>query len=138
MLIVFDLPYSTKLLISNNHQPNHVMPFLKIQTNATVPESQRTDLLASASSLVSEHLGKDEKFFMGIVEPDRSMFFAGSSDPLAFLELKALGLPAEKTKDLCSALCSLVNNALAIPPERIYVKFHGVNRGMWGWNGDIF
>ncbi len=114
------------------------MPYLKIQTNATVPDTQRNVLLSQASKLVSKHLGKDEKFFMGIVEPGQTMFFAGSSDPLAFLELKALGLPAEKTKDLCGALCSLVHTALAISPERIYVKFHGVNRGMWGWNGDLF
>ena len=114
------------------------MPYLRIQTNVAVNENQEDNLLTTSSRLVSGHLGKDEKFFMGIIEDQQAMYFAGSSDPLAFLELKALGLPAEKTKDLSRDLCELVELQLSIPPERIYVKFHSVNRGMWGWNGDVF
>lgn len=114
------------------------MPYLRLQTNVSLPSSRKDPLLARASELVSSHLGKDEKFFMGIIETEQCMFFAGSSAPLAFVELKALGLPAEKTRDLSRDLCELVENELTIPPDRIYVKFHNVNRGMWGWNGDVF
>ena len=114
------------------------MPYLRIQTNSSPNQESRQELLAGASQLVSTHLGKDEQFFMGIVEPDQTMYFAGSDAPLAFCELKALGLPAGKTKELSAELCGLVHQHLAIPPERIYVKFHHVNRGMWGWNGQIF
>ena len=91
-----------------------------------------------ASKLVSGHLDKDEKSFMGIVEPQRAMSFAGSGAPLAYLALKALELPAEKTRQLSNALCDLVYGQLAIPQDRIYLSFHNVNRGMWGWNGDVF
>ncbi|MFP6864349.1 MAG: phenylpyruvate tautomerase MIF-related protein [Roseibacillus sp.] len=114
------------------------MPYLRIQTNASVRKDQQDSLLSQASQLVSRHLGKDEKLFMGIIEDGQAMYFAGSSNPLAFLELKALGLPAEATKDLSRDLCSLVHEELSITPERIYVRFHNVNRGMWGWNGGIF
>ena len=107
------------------------MPYLRIQTNASVRKDQQESLLSQASQLVSRHLGKDEKFFMGIIENEQAIYFAGSSNPLAFLELKALGLPAEATKDL-------LYEELSITPERIYVRFHNVNRGMWGWNGGIF
>ena len=114
------------------------MPYLRIQTNVPVGKNQEDNLLGNASRLVSGQLGKDEKFFMGIIEAEQAMYFAGSSDPLAFVELKALGLPAEKTKDLSRALCDLVHEQLAVARQRIYAKFHNVNRGMWGWNGDIF
>jgi phenylpyruvate tautomerase PptA (4-oxalocrotonate tautomerase family) len=107
------------------------MPYLRIQTNASVRKDQQESLLSQASQLVSRHLGNDEKFFMGIIENEQAIYFAGSSNPLAFLELKALGLPAEATKDL-------LHEELSITPERIYVRFHNVNRGMWGWNGGIF
>ena len=114
------------------------MPYLRIQTNVPVERDQEEGLLSDASRLVSGHLGKDEKFFMGIVESKQAMYFSGSSDPLAFLELKALGLPAEKTKELSRDLCGLVEQVLSVSRDRIYVKFHNVNRGMWGWNGDVF
>ena len=114
------------------------MPYLCIQTNVSVSDAHKEPLLSEASRLVSRNLGKDEKFFMGMIEPDQAMYFAGSTAPLAFLELKALGLPAEKTRDLSHDLCDLVEAHLSVARDRIYVKFHNVNRGMWGWNGDVF
>jgi phenylpyruvate tautomerase PptA (4-oxalocrotonate tautomerase family) len=66
------------------------------------------------------------------------MLFGGSDDPVAFLELKAIGLPARKTRRLSEALCKLVEDHLGIPASRVYVKFITVPRGMWGWKGDTF
>ncbi|CAN5463575.1 phenylpyruvate tautomerase MIF-related protein [soil metagenome] len=114
------------------------MPYLRIKTNTTPDDGVGKELLAAVSSLVSEQLGKHEKFFMGAFEPGAEMIFAGSDAPLASLELKALGLPGQKTKVLSKALCSLVEEKLGIPKDRVYVKFHDVSRGMWGWNGDMF
>ncbi len=114
------------------------MPYLKIQTNALLDDGVGKEILHEASGLVSQELGKPEKFFMGAVEPGVEMVFDGSDAPLAFLELRALGLPGQKTKDLCKLLCELVEDKAGIPKERVYVKFLDVNRGMWGWNGDMF
>jgi phenylpyruvate tautomerase PptA (4-oxalocrotonate tautomerase family) len=66
------------------------------------------------------------------------MMFAGTDDPVAFLELKSIGLPAQETKRLSQALCGLIHEHLGIRPERVYVKFIDVRRGMWGWKGDTF
>ena len=114
------------------------MPFLQILTNITVSPADQDTLLTQAPQLVSDHLGKDEKYFMAHLQPDQTMRFGGSDAPLAFLSLKALGLPADKTTDLSAALCSLVTNTLAVPAERIYVEFTNAERGMWGWNGGVF
>ena len=114
------------------------MPCLKIQTNTAVQPNQRADLLSQASRIVSDHLDKDEKYFMGLILPELDMVFAGSDSPLALLELRALGLPAEKTNDLSYDLCALVHTSLGIPEDRIYVEFGDVPRGMWGWNGGVF
>ncbi|NNC88928.1 MAG: hypothetical protein HKN82_10770 [Akkermansiaceae bacterium] len=114
------------------------MPYLKIQTNCQVPGPRQEALLGEASRLVSGHLGKDERYFMGALDDGQAMIFAGGSAPLAMVELKALGLPPEKLPDLCAALSGLVQQHLAIPPDRIYVTFQNVARGMWGWNGTLF
>ncbi len=112
------------------------MPYLRIKTNTVPADGAGKKLLAAVSSLVSNELGKHEQFFMGAFEPGVEMIFAGSDAPLAALELKALGLPGQKTKDLSRALCSLVEENLGVPKDRVYIKFHDVSRGMWGWNGE--
>ena len=114
------------------------MPYLKIQTNLPIVEKAEQTILQSASALVARELEKPESFVMIALQPDTPMLFAGTDDPVAFLELKSVGLPARKTKLLCQALCELVEQHLGIAKERVYVKFIDVNHGMWGFKGDVF
>lgn len=114
------------------------MPYLKIQTNLPLSKKAERTVLKTASTLVAEELDKPEDFVMLALQANTPMLFAGSDEPVAFLELKAVGLPARKTKRLSEALCKLVEDHLGIPPGRVYVKFIDVRRGMWGWQGDTF
>jgi phenylpyruvate tautomerase PptA (4-oxalocrotonate tautomerase family) len=114
------------------------MPYLKIQTNLPLSEKAEETILKSASGLVAKELEKPESFVMVALQGDTPMLFAGTADPVAFLELKSVGLPGRKTKILCQALCELVEQHLGIAKERVYVKFLDVNHSMWGWKGDVF
>jgi phenylpyruvate tautomerase PptA (4-oxalocrotonate tautomerase family) len=114
------------------------MPYLKIQTNLPLTEKAEQKILKSASELVAKELEKPEEFVMIALEPDTPMLFAGSDAPVAFLELKSIGLPPAKTKPLSQALCTLIKEQLGIPLERTYVKFIDVKHSMWGWKGDTF
>jgi phenylpyruvate tautomerase len=66
------------------------------------------------------------------------MLFAGSAEPSAFLELRAIGLPVKKTSALSQLLCELVESELSIPKERVFINFSEVPSNMWGWNGETF
>lgn len=114
------------------------MPYLKIQTNLPLTEKAEEIVLKSASALVARELEKPEAFVMVALQPDTPMLFAGTDAPVAFLELKAIGLPALKTKSLSAVLCQMIQEHLGIAKERVYVKFHDVNHSMWGWKGDVF
>jgi phenylpyruvate tautomerase len=114
------------------------MPFLKIQTNTDLPVAAARALAASASALVASQLGKPERYVMVSVESNPAMQFAGSADPLAYLELKSIGLPESSTGDASRALCELVSSATGIEPERIYIEFSDAARKMWGWNSSTF
>ena len=114
------------------------MPYLKIQTNLPLTKKAQRAVLKEASTLVSEELGKPEEYVMLALQPDTPMLFSGTDDPVAFLELKSIGLQARQTKRLSATLCGLVERHLGISKERIYVKFIDVARGMWGWKGDTF
>lgn len=113
------------------------MPLLKIQTNISLKDDQQQQLLASASQKVAEALGKPERYVMVMLAPTAPMLFAGDDAPLAYLELKSIGLPEEKTADLSAMLCQLMADH-GIPAERVYIEFADAPRKMWGWNGGTF
>lgn len=114
------------------------MPFLKIQSNQSLTDSQQQTLLAEASRLVANELGKPENYVMVAIEPPVPMSFAGTTDPTAYLELKSIGLPESKTAGLSSALSGLIEQATGINKDRVYIEFADAPRAMWGWNGGTF
>jgi phenylpyruvate tautomerase len=114
------------------------VPVLKIQTNVTVPDTDRESLISNASASVAEMLEKPERYVMIVLEDDTSMGFATSSDPACYLELKSIGLPQEKTSRLAFKLCELINRTLGVKKERIFIEFTPTQRHLFAWNGDTF
>ncbi|MGB5259442.1 MAG: phenylpyruvate tautomerase MIF-related protein [Gammaproteobacteria bacterium] len=114
------------------------MPFLKIQTNHMLSGTQAKGLAGKASALVAEQLGKPERYVMVSVENNPAMQFAGTDAPLAYLELKSIGLPETATAAISNALCQLVASEAGIEPDRVYIEFADAPRKMWGWNNSTF
>ena len=114
------------------------MPYLKIQTNLPVTRKAQRVILREASVLIADELEKPESMVMVALEADTPMLFGGSDDPVAFLELKAVGLPVRRTRQLSKVLCALIKSHLGVTKQRVYVKFIDVKHGMWGWKGDTF
>lgn len=112
------------------------MPYLSVQTNTAIADEAA--LLSRLSAQVARLLGKPESYVMLHIESDAAMLFAGSAEPLAYVQLKSLGLPQAETAAFSAVLCSLLNDELGIDVERIYIEFSGPERHMWGWNGSTF
>jgi len=114
------------------------MPYLKVQTNKNFSSRKQQDFLKECSTLISFELGKPEKYVMTAFEPKVEMTLGGMNDPSIFLQLKSIGLPDTKTKDLSNKFACLAEEKLKIPKDRVYVEFMDVPRGFWGWNGILF
>ncbi len=114
------------------------MPLLKIQANREVAPERRPQLLQQASAKVAEILGKPERYVMVSLELNPDMLFSGDPAPLAYLELKSIALPGERTRELSADLCRLIQDRLDIPKERVYIEFADAERHLWGWNGGTF
>ncbi len=114
------------------------MPYLNIQTNVKISESDRPALLKAASRAVSDMLGKPESYVLVHLDSGNNMLFAGTDAPLACLQLKSLGLPENETRAFSHALCALMQSELGIDPARVYIEFSNPERHMWGWNGGTF
>ncbi len=114
------------------------MPFLRIETNQHLEADRRSSLLAAASAGVASLLGKPERYVMVSLVHNPDMLFAGGAEPLAYLELKSIGLPRAHTADLSAALCALMDEHLGVPADRVYIEFADAERPLWGWNGATF
>jgi len=112
------------------------MPLLSIYTNTDCNDSD--ELVRLASKKVAELLGKPESYVMVMLHPRTPMSFAGSNQSCAYLELKSLGLPEDRTPEFSSALCQLLETHLAIPANRTYLEFASPARHLWGWDKRTF
>jgi phenylpyruvate tautomerase len=114
------------------------MPYLKLNTNLNVDNTKSPELLSQLSQLVAAETGKPERYVLIELNADKWMVFAGSNAPLAYLECKSIGLSAKQAKSLSASLSRLLETALAIPPDRIYIEFGNCPAEFWGWNGSTF
>ncbi len=114
------------------------MPLLTITTNISLDDEAAQTLCSKASSHVASLLAKPESYVMVALEASVPMLFAGDDAPLAYLELKSIGLPENKTTSLSAALCNLMEEAASISKDRVYIEFADAPRAMWGWNGGTF
>lgn len=114
------------------------MPILIIKTNNVIDKSDITKVTQSASKLVASELKKPEEYVMVSFEQSQQMLFAGSNEPLAYVELKSIGLRESQTAALSASLCQLINDHINVPKDRIYIEFTNAPRKMWGWNGGTF
>ena len=114
------------------------MPYLNIRTNIEIPADKHSVVLKEMSAAVARMLGKSEQYVMVDLETNSHMLFAGDASPLAYLQLKSIGLPENRTKEFSSTLCELIGNRLGIESERVYIDFIDVPRHLWGWNNGTF
>ncbi len=112
------------------------MPYLTITSNQNLDtDSNQLNVL---SQTVAQGLGKPESYVMISVKQNPDMLFAGTHEPLAFCQLKSLGLQESQTGQLSADLCACINTLFNIPCDRIYIEFSAPPRAMWGWDSRTF
>jgi phenylpyruvate tautomerase PptA (4-oxalocrotonate tautomerase family) len=116
------------------------MPLIQVKTTVSTPEKTKVELLLkSLSASLAKHLGKPESYVMTAFESDVPMTFAGTTDPVCYLEVKSVGsMSPTQTKTMSEDFCQQINQAFAVPKNRIYIEFNDAKGSMWGWNGSTF
>ena len=116
------------------------MPLIKVQSSISNPEtSEVEELLKSLSAKLAKHLGKSESYVMTAFEPGVTMSFAGTFDPVCYIEIKSVGnMSSAQTKAMSQDFCQQVSEKLGVPTNRIYIEFADARGAMWGWNKATF
>jgi phenylpyruvate tautomerase len=116
------------------------MPLIKVQTSASAPNKAAVEaMLKSLSAKLAKHTGKPESYVMTAFEPDIPMTFAGSTEPVCYIEIKSVGaMKPEQTQAMSQDFCQEINQGLGVSKNRIYIEFADSKGYMWGWNGTTF
>ena len=115
------------------------MPLIKVQTSLPTPDRETVEsMLKDLSSSLASHLGKPESYVMTAFEGGVPMTFAGTTDPVCYVEIKSVGTMGTKTKTMSADFCSKVESRLGVPKNRTYIEFADAAGAMWGWNGGTF
>jgi phenylpyruvate tautomerase len=116
------------------------MPLIKVQTSIAAPESSTVEgLLKVLSSKLALHLSKPESYVMTAFEPGVAMTFAGTTEPVCYIEIKSIGsMSPAQTKAMSQDFCQVINEKLGVPTNRIYLEFADAKGAMWGWNSSTF
>lgn len=75
---------------------------------------------------------------MVVLEAEKQMSFAGSSEPCVFMEVKSIGLKKSMTEGLSEFLCKFAEKELKVNQNRVYIEFSDAPGKMWGWNAGTF
>lgn len=114
------------------------MPLLRLTTNLELHQESEQAAAAALSTMAARQLGKPESYVMIVVQSGQAMLFGGTDEACAYLELKSLGLPEDRTADLSAAICEHLKEHLGIDPGRIYIEFSSPPRHLWGWDRTTF
>uniref|UniRef100_K3ZKB2 Macrophage migration inhibitory factor family protein n=1 Tax=Setaria italica TaxID=4555 RepID=K3ZKB2_SETIT len=101
------------------------MPCLNVSTNVNLEGVDTSAILAEASKVVADIIGKPEAYVMVVLKGSVPMAFGGTQEPAAYGELVSIGgLNPGVNKKLSAGVASILESKLSIPKSRFYLKFH--------------
>lgn len=130
-----DLQFSVR--VADHFKEVNNMPFINVITNCNVSDEEKTALKTAFGKDITAVPGKSESWLMVGIQPGYSLYFQGSSEPAAMLDVSIYGKADSSSLDsLTEKLTKTVSSVLPITPARIYVKYSQTPD--WGWNGSNF
>lgn len=116
------------------------MPLIKVKSSVSEPDRTTIEsLLKNLSAKLVKHLGKPESYVMTAFESNIPMTFAGTFDPVCYVEIKSIGkMTSAQTKAMSEDFCQQIKDTLGVSANRIYIEFADAQGYLWGWNNSTF
>ena len=114
------------------------MPFIETKTSVAVSKEQLVALKEAFAKAIEIIPGKSEQWLMLNTVGDCNMSFRGDMDtPCAMIKVEIFGKAKDGEYDrLTEEICRVASEILAIPSDRIYVRYEEVYH--WGYDGFNF
>ena len=105
------------------------MPFIELKTSVSISKEKEAELKSAFGEAIAIIPGKSEQWLMLNFCDEQRMWFKGSDESCAILEVKIYD-------KLTAELTEIVSDKLEILSDRIYVKYDEIE--YWGYAGSNF
>jgi phenylpyruvate tautomerase PptA (4-oxalocrotonate tautomerase family) len=110
------------------------MPFIDSKITLPLTNDQKESLKTKLGEYITS-LHKSETWLMVGIEDNYDLWLAGKKlEKGAYVNVSLFGDAGSSAyENLTSQICSLFENELSIPSDKVYISYHPTND--WGWNG---
>ena len=114
------------------------MPFIGSKVTIKLSPEKEEAVKKRLGKAIELIPGKSETYLMVGFEDEYKLYFKGEKlEKGAFIEIKVFGKVSKEAFDKMTAeVCTIFEEELGIPQNKIYVKYEEVEN--WGWNGKNF
>ncbi len=113
------------------------MPFINVKTNTSISAEKAETIKSELGLSITAIPGKSEGWLMVCLEDNKKLFFRGTDEPAAMVEVSLYGNASSNSlSTLTSHITGILTDKLGISSDRIYVSYMSTEN--WGWNGSNF
>lgn len=114
------------------------MPFINLKTSVDLSKEKEELLRQKLGKIIEIIPEKSEEWLMIGFEDSYKLHFKGEElSKGAFINVKIFGTTTKEIyAKLTKELCSLLEEVLEIPRDRVFITYDEVE--VWGWNGENF
>jgi hypothetical protein len=113
------------------------MPYITAKTNVAISKEKEIVLKKALGKAIESFPRKSETWLMIQFEDESRMWFQGSDEPAAMVEVKIFGRGSEDSyAKMTKIVCELFEKELGIPGGRVYVRYDECF--LWGMDGKNF
>ena len=112
------------------------MPYFSIETNTKIDETVKLDLMKKATGFLAEMMGKPEHVIMVTVKSGMPYVFAGTDEPAAYVQIKAVALEKDKCPEYSRQVCEFLETETGVPKDRVFIEFIDIDPAIFGFNGN--
>jgi phenylpyruvate tautomerase len=114
------------------------MPYLLIQSNKTISETEQSRLLGDALKIVAAALNKPEKYVMAAWASSPTMLFDDNTENSVFLDVRSIGIPESARENMPGALAKCMAEHLGVAADRVFLVMTDVPGKYWAQGEQTF
>ena len=114
------------------------MPYIQARLSLNLDKTQKADLQAKITDVVSEVFSKPKNYIMSEVQDGCSLYMASKEvENGAYISISLLGsAPKDRCNTVTQRVCDILSSDYGISGSNVYITYHPTE--LWGWNGMMF
>ena len=112
------------------------MALIRFETNVNIPDDKARIITQNLTRAVCRLTGEAPAETRVELAGNRRMRMADSDEPIAHMEIRDVEFPKDRAQELTRAVCPVLEEALGIRDNRVYIAVVSKRNSMWRVNGD--